>query len=165
MKPTSPYLLHENRLADVIAAIQTMGTYKFYKLDFGNWADRITGDKNNADYWRKIFEQHPEFFRLDSQKLRASLVWRRQYPKRYNVDTNSVIDKDEYYSLPEDKKLRISRNPLETETIQALVKTAIDLHSTALQHQQDKRWWIPLIVSGIGGLIGAIIGGLLKSES
>jgi hypothetical protein len=165
MKSKSPYLDNENRLADVIAAIQVMGAYKFYKLDYSSWADRITGDKSNATYWRRIFEDHPEFFRLDSQKERASLVWRRQYPKRYNVDTNAEISRDEFNNLADDKKLRISRNRLEPETIQALVKTAIDLHSTALGHQQDKRWRIPLIVSGIGGLIGAIIGGLLKSES
>lgn len=29
----SPYLSDLNRLADVIAAIQVMGTYKFYKLN------------------------------------------------------------------------------------------------------------------------------------
>ena len=30
----SPYLVDDHRLADVIAAIQAMGTYKYYKLDF-----------------------------------------------------------------------------------------------------------------------------------
>jgi hypothetical protein len=30
----SPYLPNSGRLADVIAAIQAMGTYKFYKLTF-----------------------------------------------------------------------------------------------------------------------------------
>jgi hypothetical protein len=159
MKSKSPYLQYENRLADVIAAIQVMGAYKFYKLDFSNWADRITGDKNNADYWKKIFEQHPEFFRLDSLKEKASLVWRRQYPKRYNVDTNAIITKEEFYRLTDADKLRISRNPLEAETIRSLVQTAIDLHSRALDHLQDRRWWIPLAASTIGGLVGAIIGG------
>ncbi|MBK8698178.1 MAG: N-carbamoyl-L-amino acid amidohydrolase [Saprospiraceae bacterium] len=158
----SPYLINNNRLADVIAAIQVMGSYRFYKLDFAEWSNRISGDESKADYWRKVLEEHPEFFRLDGKKEKASLVWRRQYPKRFNVDTETKITRDDFYALPDDKKLRISRNPLDAETIHSLINTAIDIHSRALQHQQDKRWWIPLIVSGIGGLVGAIIGGLLK---
>ena len=39
----SPYLKDENRLGDVIAAIQAMATYKFYKLTHERWADRISG--------------------------------------------------------------------------------------------------------------------------
>ncbi len=58
----SPYLNEPNRLAEVLSAIQVMGTYKFYKLDFSGWADRINGDKNQADHWGKNFEEHPEFF-------------------------------------------------------------------------------------------------------
>ena len=62
----NPYTNNPNRLADVIAAIQVMGTYKFYKLEFSSWADRIAGDETNGVYWKKVFEDHPEFFRLDS---------------------------------------------------------------------------------------------------
>jgi hypothetical protein len=158
----SPYLVNNNRLADVIAAIQTMGSYRYYKLDFAGWADRISGVKEKAEYWRKIFEEHPEFFRLDGKKEKASLVWRRQYPKRFDIDTETHITRDQYYALTPEKQLRISRTSLEADSIQSLINTAIELHSRALQHQQDRRWWIPLIVSGIGGLIGAILGGLLK---
>jgi hypothetical protein len=42
----SAYLANSGRLADVIVAIQAMGTYKFYKLSFEGWADRITANKN-----------------------------------------------------------------------------------------------------------------------
>jgi len=74
----SPYLKNQ-RLADVIAAIQVMSTYKFYKLDFAGWTQKITGTKDDADYWQLIFEEHPEFFRLNNNKQKASLVWRRSY--------------------------------------------------------------------------------------
>ncbi|WP_272165123.1 hypothetical protein [Vibrio diabolicus] len=60
----SPYLKNHNRLGNVISAIQVMGKYGFYKLDYAGWAMRITGDENNADYWKTIFEEHPEFFVL-----------------------------------------------------------------------------------------------------
>ena len=80
MEKQSPYLANADRLADVIAAIQVMGAYRFYKLNFKGWADRISADETKADYWRNIFMEHPEFFRLDTKKEKASLVWRRQYP-------------------------------------------------------------------------------------
>lgn len=63
----SPYVWCANRLADVLAAIQAMGSYKYYKLPFDQRADRISGDSSAADRWRTVFEEHPEFFRLDSE--------------------------------------------------------------------------------------------------
>jgi hypothetical protein len=162
MNKSCPYLSNPDRLADVIAAIQVMGTYKFYKLDFATWADRISADQTKADYWQNIFIQHPEFFRLDNKREKASLVWRRQYPKRFDIDKNAEITKEQFYALSDEAKLRVSRIPLESGSIESLIKTAVDLHTRALQHQQDKRWWIPLIATFIGGLIGAVLGGLFK---
>ena len=72
----TPYTDNPQRLADVIAAIQVMGTYKFYKLDFAGWADRIAGDDTRGEYWKTMFEQHPEFFRLDSKRERVQPVFR-----------------------------------------------------------------------------------------
>jgi len=69
-----PYLDDPQRLGDVIAAIQAMGTYKFYKQTFEGWAARIAADTSKADHWKKVFEEHPEFFRLDTDRKMASLV-------------------------------------------------------------------------------------------
>jgi hypothetical protein len=49
---------------------------------------------------------------------------------------------------------------LEASDIKMLVDTAVNLHSRALEHQKDKRWWIPL-ASAAGGLIGSIIGAVV----
>jgi hypothetical protein len=157
----SPYLSDANRLADVIAAIQAMATYKFYKLTHEIWADRIAADKSQGDKWKAIFLQHPEFFRLDSARERASLVWRRQFPKRYNVDTGTLLTHGEYEALSTDQKGRISRSPLSPDDIKALVDTAVSLHSRALEHERDRRWWVALS-GGVGGLLGALIGALLN---
>lgn len=51
----NPYTESDNRLADVIAPIQVMGTYKFYKLDFSGWANRIEGKEDRGNYWKTIF--------------------------------------------------------------------------------------------------------------
>jgi hypothetical protein len=108
----SPYLSSPDRLGDVIAAIQVMGTYKFYKLDFAGWADRIVGDEAQAQHWRTVVGEHPEFFRMDSKREKASLVWRRQRQKLFNVDTESQISREQFRQLTDAQKLRISRMPL-----------------------------------------------------
>ena len=48
MEIKSPYITNPNQLADVISAIQVMEVYKFYKLDFKRWADRIAGNEKQA---------------------------------------------------------------------------------------------------------------------
>ena len=152
----SPYLSDPNRLADVIAAIQATATYKFYKLDFKGWADRISGDELQANHWQTVLEDHPEFFRLDSARERASLVWRRQHQKRYDVDTEQSISKASYDGLSESQRRRVSRNPLGTSEISTLIETAIDLHSRALEHKRELRWWVPALTGLAGAVIGAI---------
>ena len=159
----SPYTEYTNRLSDVIAAIQAMGTYKFYKLDFSSWSDRICGDETQGDYWKKIFDEHPEFFRLDSTKTKASLVWRRQYSKRYDVDSERVISKQEFESLSSEAKLRISRTPLSPTDISALVNVAINIHARALEHKKESRWLTIALLSGLFSLLGALVGSLAGS--
>lgn len=160
MRPSdSPYLSSDERLADVIAAIQAMGTYKFYKLDFKAWADRISGDETQADHWRLIFEQHPEFFRLDSPRQRASLVWRRQRQKLYDVDADQNIPKAQLQNLSADQRQRLSRMPLKSDELAMLISTAINLHARALEHKQDSRWKIS---AGLG-FLGAVAGGVVAA--
>ena len=152
----SPYLKEPQRLEDVIAAIQAMGTYKFYKLSFERWSRRISGTKGAEDHWKRVIEEHPEFFRVTGDDQKASLVWRRSYPRRYHVDSGRELSQEEYDALSEEEKQnRISRIPLGSADIATLVSTAIDMHARALEVQKDDRWWIPLGAS----LIGVVLGG------
>lgn len=140
-----------------------MAVYKFYKLPFAGWADRISADESQAEKWKQIFLQHPEFFRLDSAREKASLVWRRQFPKRYDVDQERVLSGDEYGRLSDDEKRRISRTPLAPSDIRALVDTAVNLHSRALDQQKDGRWWIGIVAGLLGGVVGSLVGVVLKA--
>lgn len=152
----SPYISKENRLSEVISAIQVMAIYKFYKLDFKDWADRISGDEAEAAHWKQLFIEHPEFFRLDQKRERASLVWRRTFPKDYNVDTQSAITQ-KLASLSEAEKKRVSRRPLTNEDISTLINTAINLHSKALEQKQERRWWIPGVLGFAAGLVPFVL--------
>jgi len=162
-KSESPYIVNPNRLADVIAAIQAMALYEFHMRSFDKWAESISGDKSKADYWKKIFEEHPEFFRLDTTRKLASLVWRRQYPKRYHVDLQQTLTESESEALPSDQKSRLSRPPLAPPDIKTLLDAAINLHSRAVELRRESRWWVPL-AGAIGGLVGSLVGGLLKAS-
>ena len=155
MDKRSAYLV-DGRLSDVIAAIQTMGTYKFYKMSPASWADRINGDESQSDHWARVFEDHPEFFRFDSARKRVSLVVRRQRPKRFDVDKEATITRDEFYSYSDEKKSRVSRLPLTSSECETLMDIAINLHRNAIEEERDRRWWIPLVMSLVGASIGAV---------
>ena len=155
----SPYLDDPSRLADVLAAIQATATYKFYQLGFEgrrDWAWRVTGDSSNSDHIKRVFGEHPEFFRIDSSG-KGSLVWRRQNQKLYDVDRGEEISRAEFNRLTEDEKTRISRAPLHSNQIAVLINSAIELHSGALEHQHARRWW----VSPSTALAGVVLGGLI----
>lgn len=154
----SPYL-KPRRLADVIAGITALGTYKFYKLDVDRWADRITGSSTEAAYWRAVFEEHPEFFRFASDKRKVSLVWRRQFPRNFNVDAEpEELPDHEVDGLEES---RVSRRPLNPTEVTELISVAIRLHDRALEQQKAGNWWIPL-AAAVLSFIGALVGSALR---
>ena len=155
----SPYIRNDERLADVIAAIQAMGAYKYYKLDFTSWSRRISGDDSQAEHWQTVFEDHPEFFRMDSDRKKASLVWRRQHQKLFNVDTETKISPEQFDDLSREERSRISRSPLDSEELATLVNLAINLHSRALERTRDARWWLV----GAFGLAGVLLGALVQA--
>jgi hypothetical protein len=56
----SPYL-ERGRLADIIAAIQTMSV--FPQASTQNWENKLGRPCSGKD-WRAVFSEHPEFFYL-----------------------------------------------------------------------------------------------------
>ena len=85
-------------------------------------------------------------------------MWRRQFVKRYDVDQERVLTADEATEiLWGPRSNRLSRNPLTASDIKTLIDTAVNLHNRALEHEKDKRWWIP-VFSAVGALIGSFLG-------
>lgn len=150
----SPYL-KPNRLAEVIAAITALATYRFYKLDFEELADRVSGSKSAADHWKAVLKEHPEFFRYTTSEEQVSLIWRRQFPRTYNVD--SGIDEEK----PQGQKFlegdRISRRPLSSAETEILISTAVSLHSRAVEQSNLAKWWLPVLIAAMA-LAGALLG-------
>ena len=105
-----------------------------------------------------FFLEHPEFFRISGDKV--SLVWRRQYPKRYNVITSEIV---EYGDWKNDPEKIISRKPLNPQETTTLIQVAINLHDRAIQEQQANRWWIPVIFSFVSAVIVALIAVFFKA--
>ncbi|MBL0655758.1 hypothetical protein JD524_14165 [Aeromonas caviae] len=155
-KSKSPYLKAQ-RLEDVIAAIQVMGKYAYYKLTPEKWADRIAGDATQSTHWQMVFTEHPEFFRFDSARQKVSLAWRRNYRKRYSVDEQREISFEQFSTLDDESKLRISRLPLTGDEVSILVNTAINLHARAIEHNKEYRW----MSSPLFSLLSVALGGLL----
>jgi hypothetical protein len=158
----SPYLKTDERLSDVISAIQTLGTYRFYKLSTEKWSERICGDTSQTAKWKKVFEEHPEFFRYSADLKNVSLVLRRQRPKLYDVDTLQLVQRVDREARDAAAKARISRAPLTESELQLLIELAVNLHKKALEDRRDSRWWMPLLIAAIG-LFGVWLGANINS--
>jgi hypothetical protein len=155
----SPYLCHYSRLSDVLAAIQVMGTYKWASRKGPDWA-KMLGPMKSGKEWGAIFEQHPEFFRVNGEWV--SLRWRHGYDRNFSTDLNREISVDEINELPESENEKLTRKPLTAQQTEALLKTAIEMHGRAIAHSQERRWMTPLLFALFGTVIGVVLQAALK---
>jgi hypothetical protein len=124
---------------------------------FEKCAERISNKPEDADRWRDILSEHPEFFRIRAKEKRVSLVWRRQHPKIYDTRNHIEIKPEEFRALVVEDKKRISRRPLSPSEITALINVAISLNERALEQKKARKWWVPIVI-GVLAFIGSLIG-------
>lgn len=155
----SPYLKHSHRLAEVLAAIQVMGAYTWASRKSASWGEKL-GNPLSAPNWNKIFEEHPEFFRVSGEWV--SLRWRHGYDRNFSVDAARELSGTEVEALTEDQKEGLTRKTLTSDQIEALMKTAIELHNRAIAHAQERRWLTPLLFALLGTIIGVVLQAALK---
>lgn len=155
----SPYLSHQDRLSDVIAAIQVMGVYRYSARKIDAWIELLGSTPKSADSWLTIFNEHPEFFRagLDEDGLHT-LVLRRAQPRTFNTKTGDEITVKEFKVLDESARKQYSRRPLSTDQILALIDAAAKLQTQAAVRRQELRWWVSIVVTALAALAGSIIG-------
>jgi hypothetical protein len=162
MKKTShrPYLSHPARLGDVIAAITAMGSYAFAKRPIQHWAESLGPPASISDEapdsWRRILSEHPEFFLIEGDS--ATLRWRRAKDRVYHRIQKRELTGDEVKALPEPEKEELTREPLTTDQITALIETAVGLHEREIAQKAESRWYVSGVLTFLGTLLGAIIG-------
>ena len=156
--------LKPNRLADVLAAIQTMALHERYRRSAEDWADLISGNKEVAKHWEEVFDDHPEFFRKSHTfQGHYALVWRRATPGRYLRREQRPVSPQEYDAMTEEERSRrLNRAPVPEGQIKTLLDTAVNLHQREVDAARDWRWWVAPMIAAASSFIGAILGGLLK---
>lgn len=154
-RSTSPYITNPTRLADLIAAIQVMGTYNFASRPLSKWENRLGRKPVSSDEWLTIFKEHPEFFTIQGEEI--SLVWRRSRERIYDTLKSAVLSNDEAAVIKAKEielgEKRLSRPPLDTTEISKLVDIAINLHEREIQHQQERRWWLTAVITILGLIV------------
>ena len=63
----------------------------------------------------------------------------------------------DFLSLSDDEKKKFSRRPLDPEHVQALINSAVQMHSAAISQQKDKRWWVAIVASLAGVVLASKI--------
>jgi hypothetical protein len=162
----SPYLGNEHRLADILAAIQVMGTHLWDSRPIDHWQPNLGEKPQSAKSWDELFLEHPEFFgeaQWDDKKI-YFLRLRRAYEK--TIDPNSLkeltdAEIEELKSSEKYNSRKLSRRPLTPQQTESLIKAAIELQVRAGALDDRKRWWLPLLSAGLG-FLGALAGSLVK---
>lgn len=151
----SPYISNQNRLADLIAAIQVLGTYRFASRNIEKWENRLGRTPVSATDWKTVFSQHPEFFTAQGDNI--SLVWRRSRERNYDTFEKALLSREDATVLAneesENKESRLSRPPLDTTEISKLIDIAVSLHEREINHAQERRWWVTAVIALLGLII------------
>lgn len=156
----SPYLDKAERLADLVAAIQALGSYRYAAREEMKWRQLLHKPKS-AETWGEVFRDHPEFFRASSRDDGYhQLVLRRAQSNYTHVGNGQVITLHQLKQLTPQQQKSYSRSPLSPEQILALTDVAIKLQNQAVARRQELRWWVPVIAAFGGAVVGGILGGL-----
>ncbi len=165
----SPYLTHDQRLADILAAIQVMGSHLWDSRPIEHWKQNLGPMPQSAASWEELFSQHPEFFGTSEFEgvTSHSLRLRRAYERTIDVSSLRELSDTELKELRESDryfKTKIARRALLPSQIEALMKTAIELQVRAGAMDDRRKWWLPL-AAAVLSFVGALIGSLFKHGS
>jgi hypothetical protein len=152
--PKDPYLVPD-RLPNLIAAIQAMGTVGWGSLPIDKWVRELEGaeemargkrgqDKVKVDdckKWREIFAQHPEFFKLyklDDDE-RVALRWRFAQAIDYNPKSGKILSSSDLQRLTRDDGFyaKYTRRPLTPDQIKVLIDSAMNFTVGSSPHDKS----------------------------
>jgi hypothetical protein len=180
--------LEQDRLAQIIAAIQIMGTSDWPSGSLNRWVSELEAGAQltpkqlgltpihfgERKKWAAVFEQHPEFFKTFTVagEERVALRWRFSQ----SVNSNGKAPSAAAAAAPsgdgsadvgwtagdkaaDDTEHKSDGHPLTPEQISVLMTVAIELHSRAVAEQNILDRFGPALITAVGALIGAVIGG------
>jgi hypothetical protein len=156
----SPYL-KPGRLADVLGVLQIMAAGQRPEAKISKWAEDLSrGITPQTERWTAVFEEHPEFFLVytlpNDPEKKAALRW-RYTNKLYDPMTGVKMTQQAKDLLPKAQQDLLTTKPLEGEEIAVLLKTAIELHTRAIEELNARRWWVAPVLGFSGAAFGAIL--------
>jgi len=178
----SAYLEHPQRLADIMAAIQVMGSHVWDTRPIYDWV-KVLGDRPlsvETNKWEDLFEKHPEFFgkELWDRKKREEgvevylyyLRWRRAYERTIETVSLKELTSEQIEALKAEKtynEKKIARKALTPEQVGTLLTAAMELQDRAIGFEARTRWLLTALISlgtAVLGLLGVIVGAMLKAK-
>jgi hypothetical protein len=163
----SPYLAHALRLADVLAAIQVMGSHLWDSRPVEDWKLNLGERPQSIASWEELFTAHPEFFgsrKSNDGRMLYYLRLRRAYERTIDPTSLDELSAEEIETRKKSGSYesdKLSRRGLTPEQVETLMKTAIELQVRAAALEDRSKWWIPL-AAAVLGFVGAVLGSLLK---
>ena len=164
----SPYLA-EHRLADILAAIQVMGSHVWDSRPLEHWKPHLGAEPQSTTSWEVVFAQHPEFFGTQEWEGRQQyfLRLRRAYERTVDPVSLKEISDQQLQELKAHDgyaTAKLARRALTPLQVEALMKTAIELQDRASALADRTRWWIPL-AAALLAFLGAVLGSILKGPT
>src|SRR6516162_7215565 len=131
---TKPYLI-DGRLQDVVAALQAMATNEErYSAPCKSWAKIISrGMEKDAAHWKKVFDEHGEFFwRTGAKDERYALVLRasKSFAKTF---TDEKVTLSEWESKSGPEKSNYTKAPLADAELKLLIDMALAIHKNTVK--------------------------------
>ena len=171
------HYLENDRLANVIAAIQIFGLSEQTSATLDRWvaeleaSEELTPEQRDQTpvkfaerkKWAAVFEQHPEFFKTYAVRGEQRVLLRWRYAQSLNSDPKDKASPDPEEVTPEDATANAvpSSKPLGPDQIQVLIDTAFEFYAKQAAGERSSDQLPPLTMAAVGAALGTIGGGLV----
>ncbi|MEX2034048.1 MAG: hypothetical protein WEA28_02520 [Xanthobacteraceae bacterium] len=171
------HYLENDRLANVIAAIQIFGLSEQTSATLDHWvaeleaSEELTPEQRDQTpvkfaerkKWATVFEQHPEFFKTYALRGEQRVLLRWRYAQSLNSSPKDKASPEPEEVTPEDATANAvpSSKPLSPDQIQVLIDTAFEFYAKQAAAERSSDQLPPLTMAAVGAALGTIGGGLV----
>ena len=169
------HYLEENRLANVIAAIQAMSVADRPSATLNRWvaeleaSEELTSEQLDQSpikfaerkNWQTVFEQHPEFFKTYTLRGEPRVLLRWRYSESIKTEANDAPNGKSPAGNKADDGTAAPSKPLNADQIQVLINTAIEMHAKEVAGDRSPDRFRPFLMAVIGAALGTLAGGIV----